>query len=514
MAESNILVGTAIELVDESKSSAIPQSCECEDTDTVTALDLDAQFELDARQAQALAARAGQRLDSCSYSNGYHAQPVYWCRSCHPHGDVGICLGCSMNCHLDHEVEELFEKRAFRCDCGNKKSGAIRCTLESVKEEMNHLNRYNHNFKGEYCYCNGRYQPESDIMFSCILCQDWFHDRCADTKLEDGGSHHSETDDFICRVCLAKPENDILIPYIERAMANNIVQHQHPAKSETTTPTVARTVNGDRVLNEPIGAVTTTANENSNTAATAADTNTTITTTATTSSLDSRMNESELLTPSRKRKIDDISTEASDSCRPTSLPLQLSSSTTSSFPHILTHNDGARPASSTPSGQPVVCTRPTRSTSSSDTSTVTITDRFIPGDWNLALCLCPSCMVEYRNRHLDWLTQDDTDPTSTVLNDMTEADSNAPLETAFDTDAITAAVVDRMDRGTVLDIIGPLQLFQASIKRQLGEFVAANPGKPVSADVMKTITETAKVESKSSYQQAKRARLNDQLAAE
>ena len=27
---------------------------------------------------------------------------------------MGVCFGCSMNCHVDHEIVELFDKRDFR----------------------------------------------------------------------------------------------------------------------------------------------------------------------------------------------------------------------------------------------------------------------------------------------------------------------------------------------------------------------------------------------------------------
>ena len=33
-----------------------------------------------------------------------------------PHG---ICLGCMLCCHETHDVNELYSKMNFRCDCGN-----------------------------------------------------------------------------------------------------------------------------------------------------------------------------------------------------------------------------------------------------------------------------------------------------------------------------------------------------------------------------------------------------------
>lgn len=35
-----------------------------------------------------------------------------------PHG---FCLGCMVQCHDGHDVNELYSKLDFRCDCGNSK---------------------------------------------------------------------------------------------------------------------------------------------------------------------------------------------------------------------------------------------------------------------------------------------------------------------------------------------------------------------------------------------------------
>lgn len=197
---------------------------------SVSMAEVDAQLHSDALQAQALAQRAGTKLNACSYTVGYHSQPIYWCRTCHtdkevtntptchvthhtahrtphtshrhtssspplplclssfPPSQVGVCLGCSMNCHLDHDVEELFEKRAFRCDCGNQAAGGS-CALNANKEPKNADNAYNHNWRGEYCYCNGTYNPESDVMFSCIMCQDWSLEATPARARDRDGAH-------------------------------------------------------------------------------------------------------------------------------------------------------------------------------------------------------------------------------------------------------------------------------------------------------------------------------------
>lgn len=56
-----------------------------------------------------------------------------------PHG---ICLGCMINCHTDHEIYELYTKVDFRCDCGNSQM-PFSCSLFDEKEYINEWNFYN-----------------------------------------------------------------------------------------------------------------------------------------------------------------------------------------------------------------------------------------------------------------------------------------------------------------------------------------------------------------------------------
>jgi E3 ubiquitin-protein ligase UBR7 len=131
--------------------------------------------------------------NECTFALGYIRQPVYVCMTCHGpespfYGEAGICLACSMHCHLDHDIVELFSKTDFRCDCGTQKcaeacqlnidqtSGSVPSTAK-IRDEFNERNVYNHNFKGLYCYCEGEYK-ETDTMIQCSKCDDWFHDRC------------------------------------------------------------------------------------------------------------------------------------------------------------------------------------------------------------------------------------------------------------------------------------------------------------------------------------------------
>ena len=75
----------------------------------------------------------------CTYDMGYIRQHVFACKTCYEEIDgikqegeenkdeevrhCGLCLGCSLHCHQGHTLYELFDKRAFKCDCGTSKYG-------------------------------------------------------------------------------------------------------------------------------------------------------------------------------------------------------------------------------------------------------------------------------------------------------------------------------------------------------------------------------------------------------
>lgn len=68
------------------------------------------------------------RFDECSYSQGknyfnfkdsigYTNQRAYVCKTCITTEPTLICYSCSIACHGDHEIVELWFKRNVRCDC-------------------------------------------------------------------------------------------------------------------------------------------------------------------------------------------------------------------------------------------------------------------------------------------------------------------------------------------------------------------------------------------------------------
>lgn len=238
-----------------------------EDEKGFTAADLIAQqAKLEAQANEAIPFQ----FDTCTHDRGYIRQPVYACKTC---GGGGVCAGCSVSCHAEHELVELFNKRKFRCDCGTpnlyrqrEPNSASRCTRLTEQltyskdakpcslrkpgfDPQNDANAYNHNFDGGFCYCErGKtYDPEKEdeTMFQCIVCEEWLHESCtslrpisASTSSAPAGTiaptdsaveqaktattateteppliDHDLFDLMICDACVRKPGNEILRRY-------------------------------------------------------------------------------------------------------------------------------------------------------------------------------------------------------------------------------------------------------------------------------------------------------------
>ena len=208
-----------------------------EDEEGFTAQDLiDQQARLESQAHEAIPFR----FDSCTHSLGYIRQPVYACRTC---GGGGVCASCSVACHSDHELVELFHRRHFRCDCGTptlfrerdetpmmQQTGfpedARPCSLRrNTKnrgwDEPNDENTYTHNFRGAFCYCERgkHYDPatEDEVMYQCLVCEDWLHQSC--TALAPGpktsapllAAHTFDT--LICDRCMRQEGAGLLRDY-------------------------------------------------------------------------------------------------------------------------------------------------------------------------------------------------------------------------------------------------------------------------------------------------------------
>uniref|UniRef100_H3DJ07 Putative E3 ubiquitin-protein ligase UBR7 n=1 Tax=Tetraodon nigroviridis TaxID=99883 RepID=H3DJ07_TETNG len=163
--------------------------------ETVDAADLQA----------AVCVLAGSDPENCSYSRGYvKRQAVFACNTCTPSAaePAGICLACANECHDGHDIFELYTKRNFRCDCGNKKFGDFKCQLSPTKDAENVRNKYNHNFTGRYCTCDRPYPDQedqvNDEMIQCVICEDWFHSKHLGCDLEEP----EELQEMVCEGCM------------------------------------------------------------------------------------------------------------------------------------------------------------------------------------------------------------------------------------------------------------------------------------------------------------------------
>jgi len=146
-----------------------------------------------------------------------------------------------MNCHLDHDVIELFKKRGFRCDCGNMKyrecnnGTGFECILCPKAQTVNDRNEavYNHNFEGKYCFCDGEYKMDTDVMFQCLFCLDWFHDRCLTQKQPD------DSGGLVCRKCTNRPFFAVLRPYVHSSLSLNVQPTSSSSSASSVHPSTA-----------------------------------------------------------------------------------------------------------------------------------------------------------------------------------------------------------------------------------------------------------------------------------
>ncbi|KAK0425126.1 hypothetical protein QR680_009047 [Steinernema hermaphroditum] len=163
-------------------------------------------------QAEALLAAQDEKV--CTYPEGSKKrQAIYSCITCRKDPNVlaGICYGCSLHCHSDHELVELYTKRNFCCDCGNSKFDK-KCTLYEEKLQLNKRNAYNQNFLGKYCVCGKPYpadegDPDFNVeMVQCCICEDWYHMK----HISDEENIKSPSPgEMVCRNCVQR------VPFVD-----------------------------------------------------------------------------------------------------------------------------------------------------------------------------------------------------------------------------------------------------------------------------------------------------------
>ncbi|XP_078130557.1 putative E3 ubiquitin-protein ligase UBR7 isoform X2 [Sander vitreus] len=197
-------------------------------------------------EEEASAVLAGSDSDLCSYPQGYvKRQALYACSTCTPAGGepAGVCLACSYKCHEGHDLFELYTKRNFRCDCGNRKFTELQCKLFPEKDELNSQNKYSQNFFGVYCTCSRPYpDPDDQVedeMIQCVVCEDWLHGR----HLGGGVPDSVELQEMICESCMNN--NSFLWTYTDHLSVPGAAVE---VKEETNTNVPKEELKGDDVM--------------------------------------------------------------------------------------------------------------------------------------------------------------------------------------------------------------------------------------------------------------------------
>lgn len=172
---------------------------------------------------------------TCTYEMGPLKQSVFACRT---HHNIGLCYSCSIQCHTQCDIVELFTKRQFTCDCGTERDHqdpgeGYRCQLRQNREPdvPSLTNTYGQNYEGLFCECHKEYDPDSNAtMIQCALgteCnEDWYHDSCIGGKIPPIESF----DAYICWKCAKKYDY-----YFKRILA-------HPLGDQIITNTLAHSV--------------------------------------------------------------------------------------------------------------------------------------------------------------------------------------------------------------------------------------------------------------------------------
>ncbi|RPA84575.1 hypothetical protein BJ508DRAFT_412642 [Ascobolus immersus RN42] len=153
-------------------------------SETITAAEyITSQLELEHEAREVLP----YSFDTCTYLQGPLRQPIYSCKTHHQPNGLGaaVCYSCSISCHSECELVELFTKRNVQCDCGTTRTPGFACTLRKTRDDIpGEENVYCHNYDGRFCDCDQLYDvgKESGTMYQCLLgdvCnEDWYHDGC------------------------------------------------------------------------------------------------------------------------------------------------------------------------------------------------------------------------------------------------------------------------------------------------------------------------------------------------
>ncbi|XP_013187334.2 putative E3 ubiquitin-protein ligase UBR7 [Amyelois transitella] len=206
---------------EELTATEVAEMAESDGDKVVTMMDVLQEQEEFEEDANAVLGASDEK--NCTYPKGYiKRQALYACLTCCPDAKTdptkraGVCLACSLSCHENHELVELYTKRNFCCDCGNSKFNSHPCQFTPNKPELNENNSYNQNFSGIYCICHRPYpDPEAsfeDEMIQCIVCEDWLHASHLEAKVPP----NEQYSEMICKGCMEK--NEFLYDYSDFAV--------------------------------------------------------------------------------------------------------------------------------------------------------------------------------------------------------------------------------------------------------------------------------------------------------
>ncbi|ORY92683.1 hypothetical protein BCR35DRAFT_298172 [Leucosporidium creatinivorum] len=163
----------------------------------------------------------GETGNQCTYDLGYIKQPLYACLTCL--NNCAVCAACSVACHGDHDLVELFNRRDFQCECGTRRMGAGSfCSLSPRTDApISEGNRHDKNFRNEFCICGRLYDPatETDSMYQCIVCEDWLHHECllgSHSDLNDAPLGPDDFDQIICDGCVKTNRHGVRSMVLER----------------------------------------------------------------------------------------------------------------------------------------------------------------------------------------------------------------------------------------------------------------------------------------------------------
>ncbi|KAK4138889.1 hypothetical protein BT67DRAFT_394792, partial [Trichocladium antarcticum] len=168
-----------------------------------------AEFLQDQMQLEADALEAlPYSIEHCTNPLGPLRQSVFACLTCNPppanpsdpYSAAGVCYACSIQCHGEHTLVEIFAKRNFTCDCGTTrlpKTSPCNLRIDPAtntkggvhSEEPDVNNKYNQNFRNRFCGCECDYDPfqQKGTMFQCLglgthetggCGEDWWHPGC------------------------------------------------------------------------------------------------------------------------------------------------------------------------------------------------------------------------------------------------------------------------------------------------------------------------------------------------